>query len=161
MNRRQIALKLVASELGIGADMASFEGRLILQKAIHLAQQAGVPLGYHYSRYLRGPYSRELTADAFASLGSDIPDGWSLDPISWGKLERIKPLIDRLKSSSDPAREFEKVASVLFIITTKQGSASDVAGITERMRIAGKEFDQGEVDRAVRILREHGLLPAA
>ncbi len=161
MNRRQIALKLVISELGIGADMASFEERLILQKAILLAQQAGVPLGYHFSWYLRGPYSRDLTADAFASLGSDIPAGWTLDPNSKEKLKRVRPLIDRLKASPERAREFEKVASVLFIITTNQGSASDVAGIAGRMKLAGKDFNEREVDVAVRLLREHGLLSAA
>jgi uncharacterized protein YwgA len=161
MDRRQIALKLVVSELGIGADMASFEERLILQKAIHLAQQAGIPLGYHYSWYLRGPYSRDLTADPFACSGRSLPDRWFLDASSRQKLEQVKLLINLLKSSADPVREFEKVSSVLFIIKTNQGSASDAAGITERTKKAGKDFNQEEVDGAVRILREHGLLSAA
>jgi len=55
MNRRQIALKLVLDSLGIQLSMSSFDERLALQKTIYLAQQMGVPLGYQFSWYLRGP----------------------------------------------------------------------------------------------------------
>jgi len=46
-------------------DMASFSNRLKLQKIIYLLQASGISLGYTYSYYLYGPYSTELTKEAF------------------------------------------------------------------------------------------------
>ncbi|MCB1125124.1 MAG: hypothetical protein KDM81_01410 [Verrucomicrobiae bacterium] len=158
MNRRQIALKLVLAELGIRATMESFDDRLILQKAVYLAQQAGIPLGYHYYWYLRGPYSRELTADAFATL-TEAPAGWSLDQRSKRKLAKLKTFFREFKSGSSKVRAFEMFASVLFAVVTGQAQATNAAGITKLMRTAGKNFTEKEVNAAVQRLRDQGLLP--
>ena len=156
MNRRQIGLKLVLSELGLAPTMQSFEERLVLQKSIYLAQQLGVQLGYHYSWYLRGPYSKDLTADAYANLSSSTPEGWALDAGTMGKLEEVKRLVKQVESVTNPTRELEKLASVLFVMKTGQATESD--SITARMRAAGKDFNQQEVDDAILILREFNVV---
>lgn len=43
----------------------TFSDRLVLQKTVYLLQVFGIYLGYRFSWYLRGPYSTELTRDAF------------------------------------------------------------------------------------------------
>jgi uncharacterized protein YwgA len=161
MNRRQIALKLVLNELGMPPSIQTFDDRLILQKTVYLIQQLGVPLGYSYSWYIRGPYSRDLTADAFAESGSDLPDGWFLDERQKSTLAAAKPFIDTIKSQPDAARELEKLASVLFVIKTRQANPDDTDSITSRMTAAGKDFSREEVNDAVRVLRSQKFLPQA
>jgi len=43
----------------------TFEDRLILQKRIYLIQAFGLYLGYNFSWYIHGPYSPDLTRDAY------------------------------------------------------------------------------------------------
>jgi uncharacterized protein YwgA len=158
MNRRQIALKLVLNELGMNQSMDSFDERLTLQKTIYLLQQMGVHLGYQFSWYIRGPYSRDLTADAFSNLGSELPEGWILDGKQKEKLTRAKGFLSNVAASSPKAREFEKLASVLFLVKTHQAPADNSESITARMTAAGKDFSREEVDDALRVLREHELI---
>lgn len=159
MNRRQIALKLVLDELGMDPSMESFDERLILQKTIYLVQNMGIPLGYHFSWYIRGPYSRDLTADAFANLGAGIPEGWLLSDIQRSKLAEAKAILESVTAGKSQPRELEKLASVLFVVRTGQESPHNIDGITARMTAAGKDFSRGEVDDAVRVLREQRLIP--
>lgn len=158
MNRRQIALKLVLNELGMDQSMTSFDDRLVIQKAIYLLQQMGIHLGYPYSWYLRGPYSRDLTADAFANVAAELPEGWVLDGEQKEKLARAKQFLSKVTAGSSKPRELEKLASVLFLIKTHQAPADNSDSITARMTAAGKDFSRGEVDDAVRVLREHRLI---
>ena len=65
MADRAVATKLVFKELGLPESIASLDDRKALQKAIYLAQAAGVPLGYGFSWYLRGPYSSTLAKDYY------------------------------------------------------------------------------------------------
>ena len=78
MDLQQIRLGLVLREADVSVDVSSFANRLILQKAGYLLQQAGVSLGYHFSWYLRGPYSPDYTDDVFALAGaSQNPANWT------------------------------------------------------------------------------------
>jgi uncharacterized protein YwgA len=61
-----VVLKLLLDEIGQGLDLSRFEERLKLQKRLYLLQLANLDLGYRFGWYLRGPYCRELTRDAFA-----------------------------------------------------------------------------------------------
>jgi uncharacterized protein YwgA len=161
MNRRQIALKIVLDTLEISADMSTFDERLALQKAIYLAQQTGVNLGYQFSWYLRGPYSTDLTSDTYASIGTKTPEGWDIDVSVKEKLAKFKSFIDSVRQNTNYVRELENLASVLFVIKTGQAPQRDAAKIVARMKAAGKDFNQREVDGAVKFLQEGGLLPEA
>jgi hypothetical protein len=118
----------------------------------------GVPLGYHFSWYLRGPYSKDLTADAFANINLPTPEGWSIDGAAKSSIGRVKPLLAAARQKANPVRELEKLASVLFVVKTGQAPDDDTDKLTARMRAAGKDFDQGEVNDAVQTLRANGLL---
>lgn len=160
MNRRQIALKLVLEELDVPATMDSFDGRLIVQKAVYMAQQAGIPLGYHYYWYLRGPYSRELTGDAYETLG-DTPEGWNLDEPTKKKLAPLKKFFKELNAEGDPVKNFELHASVLFTLATGQARENESHRITKLMHDAGKtSFSQEDVNGAIERLRGQNLLPS-
>lgn len=61
----RVPVRLIVDKLDLRlAD--SFDDRLVLQKVVYLMQRKGFQIGYSYRWYLRGPYSSELTKDAFA-----------------------------------------------------------------------------------------------
>jgi uncharacterized protein YwgA len=161
MDRQQIGLKLALDQLGLPARLSSFDDRLILQKAVYLAQAAGVELGYFFHWYLRGPYSPSLTRDAFTMVGEingglDDSEGWHFDDKSIDRLAKLKPLI----ATAQPAQRaawLELLASVLFLLLNKRCQPGDNAGMREVLLRYGKEFTQDEIDDAVRKLRQYGL----
>ena len=66
MNAARVELKLVLDEAGIAPiNLDTFSQRFNIQKRVYLIQLMGYDLGYRYGWYIRGPYCRELTADAF------------------------------------------------------------------------------------------------
>ena len=158
MNRRQIALKLVMSQLGIPPTLDSFDDRLILQKKIYLAQQAGVDLGYHYYWYLRGPYSRALVGDAYdMELTTRPPRGWCLDEETKQKLSILRDFFDKLRNAS---KSFELYASVLFAIATGQAKRNNLQGIFQLMKNAGKNFSKNEIKKSLDAMSSANLFPS-
>ena len=138
--------------------MDTFEDRLILQKAVYLAQEAGVKLGYFYNWYLRGPYSPAVAEDAFsvnvAVAGeNDESEAYELADEQLRNLAKIRNLVlvkeeTRLKL----ARRLELLASVHFLIDRKQVSGRDVVPIVERLEKFGKDFNETDVRDALRKL---------
>ena len=75
MTPARIALKLSLAKAGIPEpSLVTFSDRLNVQKRIYLTQLMGHDLGYRFGWYLRGPYSRELTTDAF-TLKDELASG--------------------------------------------------------------------------------------
>ena len=161
MDGRQIASVLVLRELGIEPKLDLFKDRLIVQKAIYLAQAAGVDLGYFYGWYLRGPYCSSVADDLFAAVEDpqaveDAVDRWELDSEWRTKLDRFKTLIE--PEDDELARRLELWASVHFLVTRKQvkdRSAKAIAALLEKF---GKDFEEEEVEGAVERLEEAGTL---
>jgi hypothetical protein len=162
MDRQQIGLKLALDHLGLPARLSSFDDRLILQKAVYLAQAAGVELGYFFHWYLRGPYSPSLTRDAFAMVsemngGLDDSEGWQFDDKSIKRLADLKPLIHEAQRAPLAGR-LELLASVLFLLLNRRAQAGDSAGLRDVLLRYGKEFTQDEINDAVEKLRQYGLV---
>jgi hypothetical protein len=71
--------RLLASlqDLGVKPSLETFAERKRNQKLAYLIQEvAGVPLGYSFSWYVRGPYSPSLTQDLYAeSSTQSLPVG--------------------------------------------------------------------------------------
>ena len=98
MDTRLVALDLVLRELGVERNIDTLENRIRLQKAIYLSQAAGVPLGYRFSWYVKGPYSTRLTRDYyFLDVASDdtftVSDGPELRDDIKSILQNIRPLL--------------------------------------------------------------------
>ena len=144
--------------------MDHFDDRLVLQKAIYLAQAAGLGLGYQFHWYVRGPYCSLLAADGFSivaetTAGNDESEQWTLDANSNRKVEAIRRLTAYLNERDLP-RQFELLASVHFLVTRGQ-VARDAAKITDRLRAFGKDFTEDQVAEALRQLKDNGLIRAA
>lgn len=61
---RALSLGAVLKRIG-NFDLSTFEGRLVLQKTVYLLQSFGLYFGYKFSWYVHGPYSPDLTTEAF------------------------------------------------------------------------------------------------
>lgn len=164
MDRQQIALKLTVDSLQLPFKIESFVDRLIVQKAVYLAQAAGVNLGYYYHWYLYGPYSPSLTRDEYAiatdiSAGLDESEGWKLDDASSGRLEIIRAIF--AESERDKlAKKLELLASVHFLIDRRQVSGADTTRITATLERFNKDFSREDVKKALEELKTYGLLAA-
>jgi uncharacterized protein YwgA len=162
MDRQQIALKLTVDGLGLPFRIDNFGDRLILQKAVYLAQAGGVNLGYYYHWYLHGPYCPSLTRDAYAidselRQGLDEPKGWKLDDESEERLKELQKVIPK-RDGREVRRKLELLASVHFLVNRKQVRQGDTKEITMTLERFNKDFSGEEVGNALRELAENGLL---
>jgi len=162
MDRQQIGVKLTMDSLALPFKTDGFENRLILQKAIYLAQAAGVNLGYYYHWYLYGPYCPALTRDAYTianELDQDMDEsyGWTLDRESQSRLKRLQNLINKGEREK-MARRLELLASVHFLIDRRQVSTVDISCIAATLERFNKDFSEKDVERALGELKTHGLL---
>src|SRR5262245_54613820 len=129
MDRQRIGLKLALDALGHELDLSDFDLRLILQKTVYLIQASKVDLGYSFGWYLRGPYSPGLTRDAFAlkaelAQGGDELKDWKLEHPSLDRLAKLREAIQAIPPEMR-ARRLELLASVLFLVRTRQAKGSD------------------------------------
>ena len=160
MDRQQIGVMLVLDALRLPFDLSYFNERLIYQKAIYLAQAAGINLGYYYHWYLHGPYCSPLTKDGYdinTEIASREWQEWQLDEASRTKLEKIKQVFiptDR----QNLANKIELLASVHFLIDRKQVKDRDVTEITATLHRFNKPFSEEEVQDALGELVHYGFL---
>lgn len=161
MNRQQVLLALAFKEAGISVSVDTFDERLVVQKSACLLQEAGVHLGYRFRWYLRGPYSPELTSDAFLLSGQHQQvkqelQGWQLDEESKQRIARLKALFFG-KSLPALAKHLELLASVMFLIRTRQATATDATRIAQILKINGKPFIAEDVHKALKELGDYGF----
>ena len=164
MDRQQIGLKLTVEGLKLPFLINTFEDRLILQKAVYLAQAAGVNLGYYYHWYLHGPYCPSLTRDEYAigcehGQGIDDSEGWKLDDESSGRLKKLQNLIPK-GNRPEVRNKLELLASVHFLINRRQVRQNDAREIAATLERFKKNFSEEEVQNALRELIDYGLLQA-
>jgi uncharacterized protein YwgA len=164
MDRQQIGVKLTVDGLDLPFKIDYFMDRLIMQKAVYLAQAAGVNLGYYYHWYLYGPYSPSLTRDEYAiaadiASGIDDSEGWKLDDISSQRLEEIRGIFTEPERSK-LAKKMELLASVHFLIDRRQITVDDTGRITATLKRFNKDFSEEEVRNALGELISYGLVAA-
>ncbi|MBT3200207.1 MAG: hypothetical protein HN350_09845 [Phycisphaerales bacterium] len=165
MDRQQINLKLVIEGLGLPFAIKEFTDRLIMQKAVYLAQAGGAHLGYYYKWYLKGPYCSDLAEDSFAiccAMDQNLDDSkrWVLDSDSISLIDKLKELIQVNPSDKEASsKKLELLASVHFLIDRKQGQEDDVNGMVATLKEFDKPFEANEVIAALGELHDYGLLP--
>ena len=136
--------------------IASFKGRLILQKTVYLLQAFGIYLGYQFSWYLRGPYSTRLTKEAFG-LVDDFNRYGAVTFKSPPSEERFQQFLSFIEQHKSDEIWLETAASAHFLVK--------VLGHTDRDQIFQKvEAKQPHVTRNLfekcwDELTQAGLLP--
>ncbi len=97
--------------------VATFKDRLILQKTVYLLQAFGIYLGYQFSWYLRGPYSTELTKNAF-SLDPDWSRYAAVTFANTQTEERLRQFLAFIGDRKTDEVWLETVASAHFLVRT-------------------------------------------
>lgn len=98
MNPARIELQLVLKQAGLeNINLNTFSQRFNIQKRLYLIQLMGNDLGYRFGWYIRGPYSRDLTADAFTlrdeiAAGDKDSDNYTLSDQTVQQVEKAKAL---------------------------------------------------------------------
>ena len=164
MTQSQILLAKSLEAAGMRMSVDSFDDRLILQKAVYLLQSAGIRMGYRFRWYLKGPYSPDMTADAFALAGAGV-DGaselsrWKLDDQSTEKAGMLKALLTRPdEDTAVRAKRLELLGSLLFLLNTRQAATSEPDKAAELLQRNGKQFSSEQVSKAITELKAHGLI---
>jgi hypothetical protein len=118
------ALKLVLDDLDVALDVSAIYRRKTIQKAIYLAQRAGVDLGYRFGWYIRGPYSPPL-ATAYYGLAEALASDEAIGPRELrsdlrNRLKAIRPLMDVPSGLSlHQADWLELLASLHYLLTIR------------------------------------------
>jgi uncharacterized protein YwgA len=158
MNREQIALGLVLRTAAVPISVDSFHDRLSVQKAVYLLEQAGLDLGYPFNWYVRGPYSRRVASDLYALVESDNRgelDKYKLTDPTREKIQKVSTLWTSTSGiKMKRAQWLELLASVLFLIRTRQADSGDSVYISEILRKNQKDFSREEVETALDALRQ-------
>lgn len=172
MNAARIELKLVLDQADIGdINLETFSQRFNIQKRIYLIQLMGFDLGYRFGWYIRGPYSRPLTAEAFTlrdELVAEEKDhaDFKLAPQSVEWIERAKRLWDvpsGLSVSND--QWLELLASIHYlkhIAYWPKGEIKDFKEVFASLIDTKPQFKSREDDaqRSWKRLQEFGLIDA-
>jgi uncharacterized protein YwgA len=166
----RIELKLTLTKVGIpNPTLGTFSERLNVQKKVYLTQLMGYDLGYRFGWYLRGPYCRELTEDAF-TLKDELASGekdheqFALSDeaeAKIGKAERLWETPSGLGVSRD--QWLELLASVHYlkhIAYFPKAATKDFAAVFKALTAAKPQFKDKEDDvrKAWVRLDEFGLI---
>ena len=169
MNPLKSQLAQTLNHLGIAFDLSTFSKRLILQKKVYLAQVTGIDLGYRFGWYLRGPYSKSLTAEAFELVEDFQQDETSVETAPIGKdkraqLNKVKPLCE-IPSGEDFEEGvwLELLASLHFlrhVAYRPAGSTRDFEDTFDTMCESKPQFAKlkGHAELAWGPLNEFGLI---
>jgi hypothetical protein len=176
MNASRIVLKLVLDAVGQPLKLGTFDDRFMIQKKTYLTQLTGLDLSYRFGWYLRGPYSRELTRDAFRlkeqlDLGEEDYKGERLSPRAAKLAARAATIWGKTPPGIPDSDWLELLASLHFlkhIAYWPGGTPNDFDGILKGLvenkpRFKGRRADaQKAWDQLNRVgLLQHKLMPVA
>jgi hypothetical protein len=160
MDNKQLALKVTLDALGESSDITSVNDRLRVQKAVYLAQVLGINLGYHYSWYVKGPYSPGLTQDYYRVSeaiggGDNSYENRTLNGALQALVPRIAQVLAMPGDVNVPREQWlEALASLHFLLRTSGYAVDQARGYLSQV----KPHLNTVFDRALIHLRQHGLV---
>lgn len=166
MDMRQVAAALVLKQLGIALKLDQFNDRLVIQKALYLAQASDVKLGYFFSWYIRGPYCSTVAKDLFAALENPTRvklelSKYALDAESNNRLISLRPLLKSSLPNLSQPMWLELLASVHYLLSTKPQREPNEKEFSDELKGLGKNFSPPQVKCALVELTKHGLIKTA
>ena len=181
MKPESILLKLILQKLGIDFNIETLNDRIRLQKIVYLLQRCGLNLGYRYSWYTYGPYSRELTSvyyDLDASLKCNEKDyTWykldgDVEELTEGikKFDEISKIPDGVSIVKDPTKSkdvswLEFIASIDYLHNSPSRPTSiseeDIRAFTEDVKSNLVANFNDSYNAAMTVLEKAGLVKAS
>jgi len=155
--------KLSACLDGLGGlSLLTLKDRKLLQKKIYILQESGLNLGYHFGWYIYGPYSPDLTKDAFdlSMQLTHAPKTMHKETLTLseqGILRKLNPFLSSISGENELADKLEAIASLHFLIK-ENPSLEENAVISRFKELKGDRFSDKEVKESVKLLRKSGLI---
>jgi len=132
----------------------TFNDRLKLQKSIYFLQEFGIYLGYNFGWYLYGPYSPQLTKDAFDSVENTIHK--EVKFVELEDEEKFRTFLSFLGERKDDADWLELLASIHFLHKIYNKSKNETFQLVKKKQPSldnEKDFEE-----AWNYLKKFGLL---
>ena len=172
MNPARVGLKLILEKAGISdINLETFSQRFNIQKRIFLIQVMGCDLGYRFGWYIRGPYCRDLTADAFAlkdelNAGERDYEGFHLEQETKNRIEKAEvlwsPPAGLVLSHDDWLELLASIHYLRHIAYWPKDASKDIKFVFKALVDAKPKFASARVaaQRAWDRLHEFGLIQA-
>jgi len=145
-------------------NMQTFEDRLLLQKRVYFLQEFGIPFGYSFGWYVRGPYSSELARDGFESepISKLFHEKWqdlsnSLPGIEGSDkeaLEKARAFFNKIRESGLSEERFLELASSLHFLKNTW-FPGDYFKAAELLRKLKPKFSISEIEVARELLEKY------
>lgn len=103
MNERQKVVVATVNALDIPLKVDGLDDRKALQKAVYLAQEAGVDLGYPYGWHQFGPYSPDLAGDYQEAAYTIGVAGEGVRPLR----KRYRTVLSSLRPTLEPPADVD------------------------------------------------------
>lgn len=147
-----------------GLNLDTLVDRKILQKKIYFLQEFGVKLGYSYGFYLYGPYSSELTTDAFFLKSMKDNASVAVEEAEFSKEEEkaIQRAIDFFskldKDKSQQAYNLELLSSLHFLWNISYFTPKTKEDTFRRLKAKKQIKDDNELEKLWQTLTTNSLL---
>lgn len=135
--------------------VATFRDRLVLQKTVYLLQAFGIYLGYRFTWYLHGPYSTQLTRDAFGLQ----PDWSANSPVHFtneASEHRFRQFLQFVEPNQADGLWLETIASAHFL--ARVHGERDKYVIFQKIKIKQPRVTRRQFDDCWTILEREQLL---
>lgn len=116
MKREQIGTALAMQYMNCDS-VDSMDQRVLVQKKFYIAQVLGAKFGYKFTWYLRGPYSKNLTANVYDILSQDLDelDGYELSEKACNICDKVNNLENENTVHLSVSDWYELLASIVFL----------------------------------------------
>jgi len=148
-----------------GLSLDTLKERKILQKQIYFLQQFGLDLGYHFGWYVYGPYSSDLTHDAYSLLQQkeQAPNTVESPELSSKGISAIEKLEEFLKGFDENAEKFaywaELLSSIHFLWKISYYEKKPINVIVEKLKAQkGERFSDEDIAQAWKHLSKFNLV---
>lgn len=132
-----------------------FNQRLILQKTIYILQKGfGIDLGYHFSLYIKGPYSPSLAKDGYELIGNyeRLPRLRFTDPKYEQKFTQFLAFLEPMKNDET---KLELCADLLYFYNNTTQDSEELFELVKRRNF---KFDEKLYEEMFNYLKEFHLL---
>lgn len=145
-----------------GLKLSTLKDRKLLQKKVYMLQEAGLNLGYHFGWYIYGPYSPNLTRDAFelsmqlAHAPKTMPKE-SLTSCEQSILKKLNMFLISIPNKGELADKLEAIASLHFL--AKENPSLDKNKVIAKFKqLKGDRFRDKEVQESMKQLLKSGII---
>lgn len=148
------------SALGEEIDVQTFNSRFFIQKYGYFLQEFGADLGYAFGMYIHGPYSTDLTRDAYALQQIEYTDeeieSVSVDTDAIEDLQALIEEVDELVSGNRSKQYwFELFANLHFLCKHGYPKIETLEEAKSNRKLAHYGLD---LVKGFEILQEHNLI---